>query len=178
MHTQQASINKHPVRSLLFLTNPTMILLGALLLLFSWRVPTNVRIEALAASSEDLRSQPAADLILKLQNQSLMLLEGQVSYRDFPDRIAVNFTAPARFEFSGESVQMINIERLSSQKWQIRLDGVVSSASIVSSDKARDLRLTQFDRLKNSPALLWTGGGLWLLATILGWIRVFQALNA
>ncbi len=178
MRAQQSSIGKHPVRSLLFLTNPTMILLGALLLMFSWRVPTNVQIEATLSSSEKLRSQPVEELIASLQNRTLLIIEGQILYPDWPDRAVVHFAAPERLEFSGQDLQVTILEHPTSRHWHIRLEGVVSSVNIVTPDRTTDLRLTQFDRLKASPMLVWAGGGLWLLATIFGWIRVFQALNA
>jgi hypothetical protein len=67
--------------------------------------------------------------------------------------------------------------QLSEHQVRIRLEGVVNELKTGTAEKLIDRRLTQFDNVKNSPKLIWTGVGLWLMATLLGWVRVYQELK-
>lgn len=175
MRTSPSTKNKHPVRALLFLTNPTMVLLAVLLLLFSWRIPTRARIDLIVEASGGIEKE---HVIRNIQNKLITVREGCISYPDFPDLGEIQFTFPERLEFEAENVHIDILDSPPSPgKQNIRLEGVFTRLLVRASETVSDRRLTQFDRVKASPELIWTGIGLWLVATIIGWLRVYQELN-
>jgi len=175
MRTPSSAKNRHPVRALLFLTNPTMILLAVLLLLFSWRIPTRARIDVIVEASGRIEEE---HVIRNIQNQLITIREGRISYPDFPDLGEIQFTSPERLEIEAEDVHIDILDSPPSPgKQNIRLEGVFTRLLIRASETVSDRRLTQFDKVKASPELIWTGIGLWLVTTIIGWLRVYQELN-
>lgn len=179
MQNRRTPAGHHPVQSFLFLTNPTMLLIGVLILSFSWHIDTPVIIEVEVRPAGPTSSLPDQALAQAIRDQSLPVLAGRISYPAFPNRPAVHFAAPEQLELDGETVRVAGHEPQTDGKRLIRLEGEATVLALVSeSGRRRDLRLTQFDRIAASPTMLWAGIGLWLLATILGWIRVFQAAQS
>lgn len=170
----------HPGRALLFITNPTMILLATIILLLSWKIPTEVHLDlVLEYRKEDAFIHDAASIIAAIQRKTVLVKEGHLSYPDHPEITSIYFVLPGQLEISsGETGLQIQEEiRLSERHVRIRLEGQVNSLKIETSEQLVDRRLTQLDNVKTSPKLMWTGIGLWLVATIIGWIRVYQELK-
>jgi hypothetical protein len=167
------------MRAFMFLTNPTVLLLAVLILLFSWQIPSRVQIELLGEYSKDMEEYTdAAKLLDMVQNQELVVVEGSLLYPDFPDVKAVVFSSPKILEFEGEDMQSTILEAELTNGWRLRVEGVATRLQLLGPESLTDLRLTQFERVKASPRLFWGGIALWLIMMILGWVQVYQVLKS
>jgi hypothetical protein len=171
---------KHPVRALLLLTQPTVILIAVILILVHWRIPTQVQLELIVDQETFTAGTTEAAAVLRaINNQTILVREGTISYADDPDIKAIPFTFPDRLEV--EALNDFRIEEIAAntQHHTIRLslEGIAKRIRIVSPAFLRDCRLTQFDTLKNSRWVVILGIMGWLAATIIGWYRLYGELK-
>ena len=177
MQQSKSTKGHHPARALLFVTNPTMVLLAVLFTLFMWRIPSRVQIDLVLEYQAEAGDLPETDvLIQRIQEQALTIKEGHIRYPEFPDIAPVKFVFPERLELQGQTLQVESMQPLAPHEWFVQLGGIVTHLTTGTPEVPHDRRLTQFDMVRASPRLLWTGIALWLIATILGWFRAYQAL--
>lgn len=171
---------KHPLRTLVFLTHPTAILIVILFVLAYWRVPTWVQIElvvdqeAFAVETTDTKA-----ILHSLNKQTIVVKEGKISYPEYPEINAVVFTFPERIVV--EVLEKFRIEKFvrdsEHKEIRIRLNGVAKRISTGLPGSLQDHRLSHFDALKKSRWVVWLGILGWLTATIIGWYRVYKELE-
>jgi hypothetical protein len=179
MQTAKRSKGKHPVRTLVFLTNPTVMLIAIIFFLLSWRIPTHVQLDLVV--EQTFQAIPVEEVMASLQpgnNQIVSIQEGTISYPEYPDISPVTFVFPTQIEFEAKGEFEIEEIRLESEgKRHLRFDGIVTHLSTGTPDAFQDRRLTQFDRVRSSRRAVWIGIGAWLIATAIGWYRVYQELK-
>jgi hypothetical protein len=180
MQNVKRTKGKHPVRALVFLTHPTVILIAFLLVLVFWRVPTRVQIE-LVVDQETFAidtTDPTA-ILRSINNQTIVVKEGKISYPEYPEINAVTFTFPERItveileEFRIEGI----VQNPEHKEIRFRLNGVAKRISTGSAESLQDCRLTQFDALKKFQWIVWIGILGWIAATIIGWYRLYKELE-
>jgi hypothetical protein len=180
MRTGRRSKARSPGRTLLFITNPTIMLLATIFLLHSWKIPTNVHLDLVLEHDKDAAFiDDAASLAQTIQNRTVTVKEGRITYPGHSEIAPIHVVFPEQLEvfFEETGVQIDEAFQLSENRARIRLEGVANTLKTGTAEKLIDRRLTQFDNVRNSPKLVWTGVGLWLMATLLGWVRVYQELN-
>jgi hypothetical protein len=171
---------RHPGRALLLLTQPTVILIVVILVLLHWRIPTQVQIELVVDQKTFTASTTDMAAVLRaINNQTILVREGKISYAKYPEIKAIPFTFPDRLEV--EELEDFRIKEIAAntQHHTIRLylEGIAKNIRIVSPAFLRDCRLTQFDTLKGSRWILVLGIMGWLAATIIGWYRLYGELK-
>lgn len=179
MRAVKRSKGKHPVRALVFLTNPTVILIAIIAFLLCWRIPTHVQIELVVEHTS--QAVPAEEVISMLQsenNRTVSVKAGKISYPEYPDLAPVTFVSPEQivFEIKG-TFALEDIQPASEHGRQLYVEGIVTYLSTGTPGAFQDRRLTQFDRVRSSRRAVWIGIGVWLAATVIGWYRVYQELN-
>lgn len=179
--SQTKKRKSHPVRALLLLAQPTVILLAVVIVALQWRIPTVIQANMTVAFSEVVTNE--TELILLLQSdrvQSFKIKEGEIRYPDFSDMDVVVLTTPVRIElkpvgqFRVENVAR-NLER---QEIRFQLFGMAEHIRIVSDGGVQDLRSTRFTVLKRSRTALFMGMTAWAIFTAAGWFKVYQELKA
>lgn len=171
---------KHPVRALVFLSHPTVILIVILFVLVSWRIPTQVQIELVVAQETFAVDTTAITALLRAVNkQTIIVKEGKISYPDYPEINVVTFTFPERIVI--EVLEEFRVEEIGQgsehKEIRIRLHGVAKHISTGSTEFLQDRRLTQFDTLKKSRWMVWLGILGWITATIIGWYRLYKEVE-
>jgi hypothetical protein len=177
MQTVKRSKGKHPVRALVFLTNPTVLLLAVIFFLFSWRIPTHVQIEFVVEQTTVLAEEAVASF-QPGNGQTIVIPEGKISYPDYPDIPSVTFLSPEQIEFEAKGDFTIDeVLQKAEGKRVLRFHGIVTHLRSGTSDAFQDRRLTQFDRVRSTRWAMWIGVGVWLIATGIGWYRLYQELK-
>lgn len=180
MQNVKRTKGKHPVRALVFLTHPTVILIVILVILAYWRVPTRVQIDLVVDQETFMVDTTDTTAILRaINNQAMLVKEGKTSYPENPEINAVGFTFPERIVVEAlDEFQIENMTRVPDHKEiRIRLKGVAKRISTGSSKALQDHRLTQLHMLKKSQWLVWIGILGWITATILGWYRLYEEMK-
>lgn len=179
MQNVKRTKGKHPVRALVFLTNPTVILIIILFVLVYWRIPTRVQIE-LVVDQETFAVDPTdpTAILRSINEQTMVVKEGKINYPEYPEISAVAFTFPERITV--EVLEEFRIEGIAQnpdhKEIRFRLNGVAKRISTGSTESLQDRRLTQFDALKKSQWIVWTGILGWISATIIGWYRLYKTI--
>ena len=166
---------RHPVRALVLLAQPTLMIIVTIIVLIQWRLPTSVRIILripLTADSYQQNLTPA-------QLQSLPVRSGRLEYPDYPQFGAVMFAAPEQFEFQPRGQFQIQkiIPDPEHAEQQVHLVGMAESLILHTPHGVRDCRLTRFDILSQSPFAIILGIAVWLLFTAIGWYRLYQEVK-
>ncbi len=171
---------RHPVRALVFLAQPTVILVVILFVLVYWRVPTRVQVELVVDQKTFTVDMADTTAILRaINNQTIFIKEGTISYPGYPEIKTITFTFPGRIELEGlEDFQLEEIARnVEYREIRLRLDGIAKYIRTGSPESFQDRRLTRFDTLKNSLWVVILGIVAWLIATIIGWYRLYDELK-
>jgi hypothetical protein len=174
------SKGKHPIRAFLFLSQPTILVVGIIFVLVFWHVPTRVRIELVVTQETFAVGMTDTTKILHaIHDRTVFVKKGKISYPEYSEIKAITFTFPDRIEV--EELEKFQIEEITidPERKEIRLclDGVARHISTGSAEFWQDHRLTQFDRLKNSHWVVLLGAIGWLAATIAGWYRLYKELK-
>jgi hypothetical protein len=180
MQNVKRTKGKHPVRALVFLSHPTVILIAILVILAYWRVPTRVQIDLVVDQETFIVDTADTEAILhSINNQAMLVKEGTISYPENPEINTIGFTFPERIVV--EALDEFRIEKMTRvpEHKEIRfgLEGVAKRISTGSSEALHDHRLTQFHTLKKSQRLVWIGILGWITATILGWYRLYEEMK-
>lgn len=170
----------HPVRALLLLTQPTVLVLVAVVVSVQWRIPTLIRANILLESTEIASLETRLIPLLESgQIHTFIVKQGEIRYPDFPDRDIVVLPSPVKIElkpltrFRVENV-VKNPER---QEIQCQFSGIAEHFRTESHDGLQDLRLTQFDKLIHSRKTMFLGIALWVVFTVIGWVKLYQELK-
>lgn len=165
------------IRSVMFFTQPSLLICVALVVFMYWRIPT--RIELMIMVNAPSSAFDRAALPNSLNDGTFPLARINRMTVVFPD-----FPKQRPFEMANiREVYLIPLEppRIEIQEADglsnIRLQGIVSEFRARSGQVWHDLRRTQFDRLMASRAGIWLILGGWLLLTSVGWIKIYQALK-
>jgi hypothetical protein len=169
---------RHPVRALLLLTQPTVIVLAAILFMVHWRIPTMIRLDLVVTFSESPSEHipfPKSDTI-----SSFTIQRGEISYPDFPDKKMVVLSTPAQIELKPlERFQIQEISRDSeTQQVRFQISGIAERVQVTVNGVIQDYRLTQFERFKHSQTAFFGGIAAWIFFTAIGWYKVYQELKA
>ncbi len=170
----------HPVRALLLLTQPTAIILLAVLLSLQWRIPTLIQVDMIVEFSEvALDRTEMLSLLESGQFRSFMIKQGEIRYPDFPEMDVVLLANPVKIELVAVTEFQVEhvAENSASQEIRFQLSGLTERIRSVSDEGFRDHRLTQFDRLKHSWVAIFLGIAAWVVFTVIGWIKMYQELN-
>ncbi len=173
--------NRHPVRALLLLTQPTVMVLAAILFIAHWRIPTMIRLniivnlpKSITEASEHIPfSTPDAVFSFTIQR-------GDISYPDLPDKQRIALTTPARLTLKPfDTFQVEEISRdLDKQEIGFQIAGVAERVQMTVNGVVQDYRLTQFDQFKHSQTAFFGGIAVWIFFTAIGWYKVYQELKA
>lgn len=180
MQNVKRTKGKHPVRALVFLTHPTVILIVILVILVYWRIPTRVQIDLVVDQETFMVDTTDTTAILRsINNQAILVREGKINYPENPEINPVGFTFPERIVV--EALDEFRIEKMTRvpahKEIRFGLKGVAKRISTGSSEALQDHRLTQFHMLKKSQWLVWIGILGWITATILGWYRLYEEMK-
>lgn len=173
--------NRHPVRALLLLTQPSVAILAVMLILIQWRVPTAVLIQLTMDmahteidNTEMISHLPSGKIPLSL------VKEGEIRYVDFPGKSPVILTSVKQVELQPVGqFQIIEMKRDAEQQdLRFQLVGVAKQIRTTSKHGVlRDHRVTQFDVLRQSRFGLWGIILGWLFFSGVGWFKLYQELK-
>ena len=173
--------NRHPVRALLLLTQPSVAILAVMLILMQWRVPTAVLITLTLDmahteidNTEMMSHLPSGKIPLSI------VKDGEIRYSDFPGKSPVILTSVKQVELQpAGQFQIIAIKRdAEEQDIRLQLAGVAGQLRTTSKHGLlRDHRVTQFDVLRQSRFGLWSIILGWLFFSGVGWFKLYQELK-
>ncbi len=165
----------HPVRAIFLITQPAFVALAALLLLVSWRVPTRIRATLLISAANSDVEVPYD----RSQSATFSVLRGEIQYADFPKKSPVLLKKPVTLTLTpADTFQVQTLSTDTQQRnFRLHLSGLAEQMERTSNGVTRDLRLTWFDEIKDSPSRMLVMMGVWLLITAIGWYKAYQELK-
>lgn len=172
---------KHPVRALLLLTQPTVMVLIAMVLLMLWRVPTLIQVDIIVDLPEPLSDETELFSFPELDTfSSFKIKQGKIHYPDFPKKESIVLTTPVRIELKPlATFQVKEISRdLERKEIRLQISGIVERIRSTVNGVKQDHRLTRFEELTHSRSAMFLGIAAWVVLTAIGWYKVYQELKA
>jgi hypothetical protein len=169
----------HPVRALLLLTQPTVVVLALVLVLMQWRIPTLIQatLTVVLPPPGDAEAMIASLETGEFSPSDVKNLE--IHYPDFPKIRAVILTNMTSIEL--KVIGALDIEELSrnpeQQERELQMIGTVEYFRIATNSRRHDLRMTRFDVLRHSQRAMGGIGVIWILFTLIGWLKLYQELK-
>ena len=167
------------MRALLLLTQPTVVVLALVVVLMQWRIPTAIQ------TTLTIVLPPPGDvetIITSLEAGEFPLSRIkslEIHYPDFPKIRPISMANITQIELKaigGLHVKEL-IRNLEDQGIQLQVNGTVEYCRIATTNRRQDLRMTRFDLLRHSQRAL---GGLviiWIVFTVIGWMKLYQELK-
>lgn len=165
------------IQSVMFFTQPSLLLCVALVVCMYWRIPT--RLDMMIVVNAPLSTFDRAALPNSLNDGTFPLARISrmtVVFPDFPKQPPVEMSNIQAMRLMSEQPMFVEIHEVGGLS-NVRLQGIVSEFRIHAGGIWRDLRRTQFDRLMASRSGIWLILGGWLLLTGIGWFKIYQALK-
>ena len=169
-----------PIRALLLLTQPTVLVLVIAIVFMQWRIPTLIQIDFAIALPEFLSKEEILISAWKTGNlYSPLVIKGTLQYPNFPKLEDIPFSTFEKIQLTPTGqFQVKEISRDSArQEIQFRLSGMAEQLQIASEGVLYDRRLTKFDEVKHSLPLMCLGFAAWGLLTAVGWFKIYQELK-
>ncbi len=170
-----------PIRALLLLTQPTVLVFIVLLVLMQWRVPTRIQAEFFITHFEESKNTAESLALLEIGNLSRFRVQkGDINFPEFPEREKVTLLAQQQVELQAVDtflVEELAVDKEQSSMFHIRVSGVAKQIRSSFDGKMQDQRVTKFDVLKHSTVAMLAGIVLWGVLTVIGWLKVYQALT-
>ena len=165
------------LQSVMFFTQPSLLLCVALVAFMYWRIPTRIDMMLTVdapPSAFDRAALPGSlnDGRFPLNRIHRML----VMFPDFPKQQPVEMSNIREMRLMSEQPMRVEIQDVGGAS-NVRLQGIVSEFRTHAGGLWHEMRRTQFDRLMASRLGIWIILGGWLLLTGVGWIKIYQALK-
>ena len=171
---------RHPVRALLLLTQPTILAVVVVVVCLQWRVPTLIHLEGIITwngaflDNAEIQGRIASAEFFPAEVRQIV-----IQYPEYPEMLPKRMILPGMLFL--RPVDTIRVEKFSPDLLQreirISLAGQVTQISLRQERQSYDYRLTMFDRLKHSSLALGAGIGAWLVLTVMGWVKLYQELK-
>ncbi|GAK48943.1 hypothetical protein U14_00155 [Candidatus Moduliflexus flocculans] len=165
------------LQSVMFFTQPSLLLCVALVVFMYWRIPTRIDMTLAVdtpPSAFDRAALPGSlnDGRFPLDRIRRMI----VMFPDFPKQRSVEMSNIREMHLMSEQPMRVEIQEVGGAS-NIRLQGIVSEFRTRAGGLWHEMLRTQFDRLMASRFGIWMILGGWLLLTGVGWIKIYQALH-